>query len=174
METASIIILPLIVLIIVIYGYKQKINIYDSFLKGVTEGLKTSFNIFPNLLAMIFAVNLLISSGLIEYTFSFLKEILAKFSLTSDILSMAFFRPISGNASLAIMNNIFKNFTPDSIMGRLASIIQGSTDTTFYVLALYFGSIGIKKTRYALKVGLFADLVGIVMSFILVYIFFAK
>ena len=172
METISIIILPLIVLIIVIYGYKKRINIYDSFMNGVVEGLKTSFSIFPNLLAMIFAVNILISSGFIEYVFSFLKPILSAFNLTSDILSMAFFRPISGNASLAIMNNIFSNFTPDSIMGKLASVIQGSTDTTFYVLALYFGSIGIKKTRYALSVGLFADLVGIVMSFVLVYLFF--
>ena len=70
------------------------------------------------------------------------------------------------------MNNIFEVFTPDSIMGRLASTVQGSTDTTFYVLALYFGSIGVKKTRYALSVGLFADLVGITMAFILVYLFF--
>jgi len=172
MGTISISILPLIVLIIVINGYKKKINIYDSFLKGVTEGLKTSFNIFPNFLAMIFAVNILISSGFIEFVFSFLKEFLMRYSLTSDILSMAFFRSISGNASLAIMNNIFTNFTPDSTMGRLASVIQGSTDTTFYVIALYFGSIGIKKIRYTLKVGLFADLVGIIMSFILVYLFF--
>ena len=87
-------------------------------------------------------------------------------------MSMAFFRPISGNASLAIMNNIFENFGPDSLMGRLASTLQGSTDTTFYVLALYFGSVGIKKTRYALGVGLFADFIGIVMSFLLVYLFF--
>lgn len=172
METVSIIILPLIVLIIVIYGYKKHVNIYDTFMDGVGEGLKTSVSIFPNLLAMIFAVNILISSGFIDYIFSFLKPILSTFSLTSDILSMAFFRPVSGTASLAIMNNIFAAFSPDSIMGRLASVIQGSTDTTFYVLALYFGSIGIKKTRYALAVGLFADLVGIVMSFVLVYLFF--
>ena len=172
METASIIILPIIVLIIIIYGYKKNVNIYDSFLIGVSEGLKTSVSIFPNLLAMIFAVNILISSGFIDYVFSFLKPVLSTFSLTYDILSMSFIRPISGTASLAIMNNIFANFTPDSIMGRLASVIQGSTDTTFYVLALYFGSVGIKKTRYALAVGLFADLVGIVMSFVLVYLFF--
>ena len=87
---------------------------------------------------------------------------------------MSIFRPISGNASLAILNNILKVYGPDSIMGKLASTIQGSTDTTFYVLALYFGSIGVKKTRYALPVGLFADFVGILMSFILVYLFFGR
>lgn len=172
MGTFSIIILPLIVLIIIIYGYKKRINIYDSFLRGVLEGLKTSVSIFPNMIAMIFAVNLLISSGFIEYIFSFLTPFLDKYSLSTDILSMAFFRPISGNASLAIMNNIFENFGPDSLMGRLASTLQGSTDTTFYVLALYFGSVGIKKTRYALGVGLFADCIGIIMAFLLVYLFF--
>lgn len=172
MGTLSIIILPLIVLIIVIYGYKKKINIYDSFLKGVFEGLKTTVSIFPNMIAMIFAVNLLISSGFIEYMFSFLTPLLDKYNLSTDILSMSFFRPISGNASLAIMNNIFETHGPDSLMGRLASTLQGSTDTTFYVLALYFSSVGIKKSRYALGVGLFADCIGIIMSFILVYLFF--
>lgn len=172
MGTISIVILPLIVLSIILYGYKKKINIYDSFLKGVLEGLKTSVSIFPNIIAMIFAVNLLISSGFIEYIFSFLTPTLDKFNLSTDILSMAFFRPISGNASLAIMNNIFEVFGPDSLMGRLASTLQGSTDTTFYVLALYFGSVGIKKTRYALGVGLFADFVGMILAFVLVYLFF--
>jgi len=172
MGTFSIIILPLIVLSIIIYGYKKKINIYESFLKGVIDGLKTSLTVFPNLLAMIFAVNILISSGIIDTVFSFLNTFLRTFSLSTDILSMAFIRPISGTASLAIMNNIFEVFSPDSLMGRLASTLQGSTDTTFYVLALYFGSIGVKKTRYALSVGLFADLVGITMAFILVYLFF--
>ena len=172
MGTFSIIILPSIVLSIIIYGYKKKINIYDSFLKGVLEGLKTSLTVFPNLIAMIFAVNILISSGIIDTVFSFLNKILSVYNLSTDILSMSLIRPISGTASLAIMNNIFEVFTPDSLMGRLASTVQGSTDTTFYVIALYFGSIGVKKTRYALSVGLFADLVGIVMAFILVYIFF--
>jgi len=172
MGTFSIIILPLIVLSIIAYGYKKRINIYESFLKGVIEGLKTSLTVFPNLLAMIFAVNILISSGIIDTVFSFLNMFLRTFSLSTDILSMAFIRPISGTASLAIMNNIFEVFSPDSLMGRLASTLQGSTDTTFYVLALYFGSIGVKKTRYALGVGLFADLVGITMAFILVYLFF--
>ena len=172
MGILSIIILPLIVLVIILYGYKKNINIYDSFLKGVMEGLKTSVSIFPNMIAMIFAVNLLITSGFIESIFSFLTPVLDKFMLSSDILSMAFFRPISGNASLAIMNNIFENFGPDSLMGRLASTLQGSTDSTFYVIALYFGSVGIKKIRYALGVGLFADFIGIVMSFLLVYLFF--
>ncbi len=172
MGTISIIILPLIVLIIILYGFFKKVDIYDSFLKGVLEGLKTSLDIFPCLIAMIFAVNLLTSSGLIESLFSFSKQLLTRFSLSMEIVSMAFFRPISGTASLAMLNNILANFGPDSFMGRIASTLQGATDTTFYVITLYFGSIGIKKSRYALKVGLFADLVGIIMSFIIVYLIF--
>ena len=172
MGTISIVILPLIVLTIITYGYSKKINIYNSFLNGSLEGLKTTLNIFPNILAMVFAVNILIKSGFVNYISTFLNPLLLKYNLSTDIISMAIFRPISGTASLAIMNNIFGKFGPDSIMGRLASTIQGSTDTTFYVLALYFGSIGIKKTKYALPVGLFADLVGITVSFLIVYLFF--
>ena len=85
---------------------------------------------------------------------------------------MMIMRPISGSSTLAILNNLFADFGPDSLIGRLASIIQGSTDTTFYVITLYFGSIGIKKIRYALWVGLFADLIGITASLIIVNIFF--
>ena len=172
MGTISLIILPLVVLFIIIYGLKRHINIYDEFINGSKKGLITTFKIIPNLVAMIFAVNLLIRSGFIDYISSFLNPLLMKYNLSTDIISMAIFRPISGTASLAIMNNILGTFHPDSIMGRLASTIQGSTDTTFYVLALYFGSVGIKKTRYALPVGLFADLVGITMSFLIVYLFF--
>ncbi len=172
MGILSIIILPLIVLFIIMYGFLKKIDIYDAFIKGVKEGLKTSLDIFPCLIAMIFAVNILSVSGIIETAFEFLKPFLNRFALSTDIVSMAFFRPISGTASLAILNNIFTKFTPDSFMGRLASTLQGATDTTFYVLTLYFGSIGVKKSRYALKVGLFADLIGIIMSFVVVYLFF--
>ena len=171
MATFSIIALPLIVLSIVLYGYKKHINIYDSFMKGVLEGLKTCVEIFPNILAMIFAVNLLIKSGFIDYISSFLNPMLSKYNLSTDIISMSLFRPISGNASLAIMNNIFESFGPDSLMGRLASTLQGSTDTTFYVLALYFGSVGIKKIGYSLKVALLADIFGIMSSIILVKMF---
>ena len=85
---------------------------------------------------------------------------------------MAILRPISGSSTLVIMNNLFENFGPDSFVGRLASIIQGCTDTTFYVMTLYFGSVKILKTRYAIKVGLFADLCGIVAAFIIANLFF--
>lgn len=172
MGTASLFILPIIVIVIIIYGFKKKLNIYDLFCDGALNGLKMSLKVFPFLAGMIFAVNLIVDSGLINFIFSPLEGLLSKFNLSIDILPMAFMRPISGTASLAIMNDILGNFGPDSFVGRVASTIQGSTDTTFYVITLYFGSIGVSKIRYALKAGLFADLIGITLSFVLVYLFF--
>jgi len=172
MATVSFIILPIIVIFIIIYALKKKINIYDEFLNGAEEGLITCFRIIPNLFAMIFAINILIKSNIIQDMFVFLESYLTQFSLTADIIPMAILRSISGSSTLAIMSNIFNIYGPDSIMGLLASTIQGSSETTLYVITLYFGSIGITRNRYALKVGLFADLCGIIASFALVYLFF--
>ena len=172
MATVSYFILPLLVLFIILYGLKKKVNIYDLFLDGAKDGLSTSFKIIPNLFAMIFAINILIKSNIINDSFLFLENTLNYFALTSDIIPMVFLRSLSGTSSFAIMSNIFNIYGPDSLMGLLASTIQGSSDTTFYVIALYYGSVGIVKNRYALSVGLFADLCGIIASFILVYLFF--
>lgn len=171
MEITSIIILPLIVLFIIIYGYVKKINIYEEFLEGSKEGLITTLKIIPNTVAMIFAINILIKSNIIPDTLYFLEDILNKYQLTSEILPMCFLRSISGTSTLGIMVDIFNKYGPDSLMGTLVSVIQGSSDTTLYVIALYYGSIGITKTRYALPVGLFADLIGIIISFLIVYLF---
>lgn len=171
MEITSIIILPLIVLFIIIYGYVKKINIYEEFLEGSKEGLITTLKIIPNTVAMIFAINILIKSNIIPDILYFLEDILNKYQLTSEILPMCFLRSISGTSTLGIMVDIFNKYGPDSLMGTLASVIQGSSDTTLYVIALYYGSIGITKTRYALPVGLFADLIGIIVSFLIVYLF---
>ena len=172
MGIISLIALPFIVLFIILYGFKKKVNVYDEFLIGAKDGIITSFRILPNLVAMVFAVNILVKSNILNDTFDFLTPILSKINITSDIIPMCFLRSISGNSTLVLMLNIFKLYGPDSIMGLLASTIQGSSDTTFYVIALYFGSVGIVKSRYALPVGLFADFIGIIASFILVYLFF--
>lgn len=173
METVSLIILPIIVLSILITAFIKKVNIYDKFLEGAKEGLIVTFKIAPNIFAMIFAVNIFIKSSFLSDIFSFITPVLTKMNLTSEIIPMCFLRSISGTSTLGIMANIFETYGPDSIMGYLASIIQGSSDTTLYVIALYFGSVGITKSRYALKAGLFADLIGIIVSFILVSFFFS-
>lgn len=153
-------ILPVIVLVIVMYGIYKKIDVYDVFIEGAKDSVKLVINMFPCILAMIFAVNIFLNSGLLEI-----------FS-NSKILSIILMRPISANASLSILNDIFKIYGPDSYIGFVGSIIQGCTDTTFYILTLYFGSVKIKKMRYSLFVCLCADLIGAISAIFLARLFF--
>ena len=169
MKIFSIIVIPIFILFVVLYGFRKKIDIYSSFLNGAKDGLKTVYNIFPAVLAMVFAVNIFLDSHVLLFL---LKPITKVLNLPQEILPMAFLRPISGTASLTIMTNIFEIYGPDSYPGFLSSVIQGCTDTTIYVLALYYSSIKVSKTRYTLFVGLMADLVGLIMAFILTNIFF--
>lgn len=172
MEIISKVILPIIILIIIIYGVKKKINIYETFLEGAKEGLVTTFTIFPAIIAMIFAINIFLDSNFLEFVIKLISPIIGNVKYPIELFPMAILRPISGTASLAIMNDIFASYGADSFAGRLASILQGCTDTTVYVIALYFGTIKVTKIRYSLWVGLFADLVGIVMAIILTNLFF--
>ena len=164
-------VIPIIVLIILIYGIYKKRNIYEDFLDGAKEGMILMYNIIPAIIAMTFAINIFIKSNSINIILNIIRPIIKNIPI--EVIPMAVLRPISGTATLAVLQNIFALYGPDSFIGRLASTIQGCTDTTIYVLALYFGSIKITKTRYALFVGLFADLVGIIASVIIVSIFFA-
>ncbi len=172
MNLLSKIVIPIFVVAVIFYGFKQKINVYESFLAGAKEGLYITFNIFPAVIAMVFAINIFLDSNFIYFLLNSFRGLFNFLHIPLEIMPMALLRPVSGTASLAIMNDIFLRFGPDSYLGRLASILQGCTDTTIYVLALYFSSIGIKKIRYSLGVGLFADLVGIIMAFILTMILF--
>ena len=173
MNTISKLIIPLFVFFIIMYGVKKKVNVYDTFLEGAKEGLIMVFHIAPTVIAMVFAVNIFLDSNFLNWALGFLKPLFTLSKIPIDIVPMVFLRSISGSATLAIMNDIFLNFGPDSYIGRLASTIQGCTDTTIYVLALYFGSVKITKTRYALPVGLFADVMGIIAAFIITFIFFS-
>ena len=168
MKIISNIIIPLIVLSIIFYGFKKKINVYDTFLEGAKDGLVMIFKLAPAIVAMVFAINIFIRSNVIYFVLGFLSDFLTKINIPLEILPMALVRPISGTASLAMLSDILRTFGPDSYLGLLASTLQGCTDTTIYVLALYFGSIKITKTRHALPVGLCADLIGIIASFIIV------
>lgn len=172
MQNISNLIIPIMVLGIILYGLIKKINIYDVFVEGSKESYDMVLTMFPCMLAMIFGVNIFIKSGVLEYFFGFFQTILDFFRIPLEIIPMAIMRPISGSSSLAILNTILENYGPDSFIGRLASVIQGSTDTTFYVLTLYFGSIGIKKIRYSLWAGLVADVIGIVSAIIIVNFMF--
>lgn len=154
--------IPCIVLVIIFYGFIKKCDIYSNFVEGAVDGLKIVVEILPVLLAMIFAVNIFVGCGVLDVIGGKFKE----------VIPMVILRPISGNASLAMLSKIYQSCGVDSFISFLASIVQGATDTTIYVLALYFGSIKIKNTRYALPVGLFADVCGITAAFIVAKLFF--
>ncbi len=171
MDTISLILIPIMIVGIIIYGLFKKVDIYSSFISGAKEGINSAISIFPFTVSMVFAVNIFLHSGILDYVFGGLGKFLGP-NIPISIFPMALLRPISGSASQVIMTDIFKNYGPDSFIGVLASTLEGSTDTTFYVLTLYFGSVGIKKIRYALKAGLFADFIGILMSFIIVSVLF--
>jgi len=165
-------IMPFLVIVVIGYAFFKKVNIYDSFIKGAKEGVDMTFNLFPYLLAMIFGINIIVKSNAINDFLLLLKPVFDFLKVPLEIIPMAIMRPISGTATLALMNDIFTQYGVDSFLGRLASTIQGSTDTTIYILTLYFGFVGIKKIRYAMWVGLLADLVGVIASIIVVNIFF--
>lgn len=158
------------VLIIVVFGLYKKIDLYESFIEGSKEAFKMSYTIFPNLLAMILSVNVLINSGFLKWV---IELIFGSIKLPIELISLIATKPISGSAAIALINTIYSKYGVDSFYSVLASTIQGCTDTTFYVIALYYGSVGIKKTRYALFNSLFGDFIGILASIVLCYLMFS-
>jgi len=168
MQLIANLLIPLITIIVIIYGIYKKIDIYNSFIEGINEGLKMSIAIFPTMMAMVIAINLLINSNIILDLTKYLSDFFTLIGFPKEILPIALLRPISSSASLVIMNDILKVYGPDSYLGYIASIIQGSTDTTIYILGMYFSSVGIKKIRYSLIVGLLADLICVIVAIIVV------
>ena len=162
----SILIIPILLLFALILAIIKRKDAFNAFCNGAMEGLKLSKEIIPSIIAMISLVIIIKSSGFIDDIGKIIGKAFKNSDFVTNIVPMAFFRPISGNASLSILNSVCK-IDPDSLECITASLIQGSTDTTFYVLTLYFGSVGIKKIRYSLWAGLFADIVGIVISIVI-------
>lgn len=165
-------IVPSLFFIAIIVALIKRKSPYESFIKGVVEGLGLSKEIFPSIMGMLLAVNILRECGIVEDLGVLLSKILPKGGFFANLIPMLIFRPLSGSASTAVLNNVCSVFGPDSLLCITCSSIQGSTDTTFYVLALYFGTIGITKWRHSLKVGLIADLVGMSVAIILTLVFF--
>ncbi len=172
MKLLSNLFIPVLVLTIIIYGAKKKLNVYDSFLEGAKEGLPMVVNMFPPLLAMILGINIFTNSGLVNEMFQFLKPLFYMINVPLEILPIAVMRPLSGSFGLALLNDLYTLYGVDNYLSILASIIQGSSDTTLYIITLYFGTIGIQKIRYALWAGLLADLFTVILSLIIVPLFF--
>ena len=155
---------PLILVIIVIYGLIDKKKIYDIFVEGVKEGMTIVIKIFPTLLGLFLAIGALRSSGILNIITVLLSGITSKIGFPSEVIPLAILRPISGSASLAIATNIMKTYGVDSKIGLITSTIMGSTETTFYTIAVYTSSVGIKKIRFVLIAALLADLAGMITS----------
>ena len=159
--------MPIIILLIVIYGFTEKKEVFDKFIEGAKEGIKIVINIFPTLVGLFLAVGTLRSSGIIDIIIKFIDPLLKLINFPSEIMPLAILRPISGSSSIAIATDIMKNFGVDSQIGMMAAVIMGATETTLYTIAVYSSSVKIKKTRFVLIAALTADIVGILTSIVI-------
>ena len=164
--------LPAIILIILTVAILKKVPIYETFIEGAKNGVKVTGNIIPYLVAIIVAVSMLRASGAIDAVAHICSGFLDKIHLPADVLPLAFVRSLSGSAAVGVFSDIVANNDVESYTSKLSAIMLGSSETTFYVLTVYFGAIGIKKYRYALLTGLCADFIGIVMAIIVARMFF--
>lgn len=174
-KVAGNLILLTIIIAFLLGGLRKKIDLFGTFVDGAKAGFETSVKIIPYLVGMLVAISAFRNSGAMTYIVDSLKYVIAMTGVNtdfSDSLPVALMRPVSGSASRALMIDSMKAFGADSFVGRLSCMFQSSADTTFYIVALYFGSVGIKKTRYAITVGLFADLIGVLAAIALGYFFF--
>ena len=157
---------PIIILFIILYAVKEKIEIFDLFLKGATEGIEITLKIFPTLIGLFLAIGMLNSSGILDFTTMIISPVLNLIGFPKEIVPLAILRPISGSASMAIATNIIKQNGVDSFVGILAAVIMGSTETTLYTIAVYTSSVKIKDTRGIIIACLAADITGIMLSFL--------
>lgn len=168
-ETISIVAIPLLIVLFIGYGVIKKVKVYEQFVEGAKEGFNIAVRIIPYLVAMLVAISIFRSGGAMD---KWLIPVLSNFTdligMPAEALPMALMRPLSGSGSLGIMAEIMSIHGPDSFIGILVSTFYGSTETTFYVLAVYFGAVNVKNTRYALPVGLIADVVGILSALFIV------
>jgi spore maturation protein B len=156
--------IPVFLLAIPVYGAVRGVKVYESFVEGAKEGFQVGVRIIPYLVAILVAVGMLRSAGAIDLLARTLDPLLRRIGMPAEILPLAILRPLSGSGSLGIVTELVKTHGPDSLIARMAATAYGSTETTFYVLAVYFGSVAIKKTRHAVAVGLTADIVSLIAA----------
>ena len=162
------IIVPLFILIVVLVAFFSKKDVLKLFTDGVGDGLKTVVSIFPHILALTIAITLIRETGLLTFILSPIQSILIKMGMSEGIVPLMLFRPLSGGAATSIAMDIFKIYGPDSYEGKVASIIMGGTETTFYVLTILVGTVKIKKIRGVLIAALIADITAMIMAIVIV------
>jgi len=164
-----------IIITFIVAAMRKRVNVYEAFIEGAKGGIQTSLTIIPYLVGMLVAISVIRNSGVLGLIVSGVNWILTQFGLDTSFtgaLPTALMKPLSGSGSKAMMIDAMKTYGVDSFVGRLACIMQGAADTTFYIIALYFGSVGIKKTRYAISYGLLADVAGMIAAIFVAYLFF--
>lgn len=164
MNYISIFAMPIFIAVFVVAGLVKRVGVYDCFTEGAKDGVHSMLGIIAPLVGLMVAINMFRASGALEIIASAAAPLLSVIGMPADVLPLAMLRPISGSASLAVVTDIFRTCGPDSAAGKIASVMMGSTETTFYTIAVYFGAVGIKNTRHTLAAALSADITGIVFS----------
>lgn len=164
--------IPFILLVVPLTAMVRGVKVFETFVEGAEAGFSTAIKTIPYLVAMLVAISVFRASGALEVITDSLSPLLDRFGFPAEVLPHAIMRPLSGGAALGIATDIIGNHGPDSFIGRLVSTMQGSSDTTFYVLTLYFGSVGIRRYRYAIYSGMAADLTTLVASVVIVNMIF--
>jgi spore maturation protein B len=171
-NVVSVIAIPAIIVVFLGWGLFKRVKVYEVFVEGAKEGFNTAVRIIPYLVAMLFAIGVFRASGAMDVLSSILSPVTRLIGMPAEALPMAFLRPLSGSGSLGLMAEIMKAHGPDSFIGVLVSTMYGSSETTFYVLAVYFGAVQIKNSRHAVPAGLIADLFGMLGALFICRILF--
>ncbi len=164
--------IPVLFCVFLLLGWARRLPVYETFIQGAAEGFQIAVRIIPYLVAMFVAIKVFRVSGAMDMLARLCAPVLGILGAPPEVLPLALMRPLSGSSALGIATELVKTYGPDSFIGRLASVMQGTTDTTFFVLTIYFGSVGIKKYRHALALGLIADLTGLLLSIFLCNLIF--
>lgn len=165
-------VMPAFACIIVVFGLIKRVPVFDIFLKGVKEGMQILYSIAPTIIGLVFAVDLLRSSGAIDAICNFIEPAADYLGFPKEIVPMVLLRPVSGSGSTALLTSLYEQCGPDSFAGRVASVLAGSSETTFYAIAMYFGCIKVKKIRHTLFAAIIADITAAVMSVLTVRLYF--
>lgn len=173
-ESISLYAVPLLLLIIPLVAFFKKVKIYEEFIEGAKEGFQVAVTIIPYLVAILVAIGMFRASGAMDMLASLISPLTELVGFPAEVLPAAFMRPLSGSGTLGIVTELMSTHGPDSFIGRLSSTIYGSTETTFYVLAVYFGAVNIKKTRHAVPSGLIADFAGIAAALFICRLVFGQ